>query len=81
MPSMAWIKAIPLIIKGLDQKNKLRQFKDISNFWAKARKIPMCHTTAMNGSVSHFPDKKTFAFYTTENISAVNHPIMLFYYI
>jgi len=59
---MAWIRAILLASKGFSQENKLRQLKDISNFWAKAQKIPMCPTTAMNGSGSHLQNKNTLAF-------------------
>jgi len=40
MPFMAWIRAMPHTSKGFSQENKLRQLKDINNFWAKARKIP-----------------------------------------
>jgi len=62
MPFMAWIRATPLTSKGFSQKNKLKQLKDINNFWAKARKISKCITTAINGGVSHFHNKNTFVF-------------------
>ena len=64
MPFMAWIRAVLLTSKGFSQENKLRQLKDISNFWAKAQEIPKRPTTAMNGGVSHLQNKNTLCIFT-----------------